>query len=91
MAEPKAISAAQALKAFASQGIRITDHVRGKDGKVVLENKKGPDGAERMVATAETRRITEADVMSAVSTGDKIVMVTIDGKRYTNAPAAEAA
>jgi len=91
MPEPKQISAGAALKAFSAQRIKITDFARDSKGNVIVEKKKGDDGKAREIRTPETRGLAERDILGATDFGDRIVIITADGKRYSTADKAEAA
>ncbi len=83
MPEPRVISAAEALKAFAKQSITVSDFMRDKSGAPVVKRVKGEDGREREARGTETRALAESDIVRAVDRGDAIAIVTLDGKRYT--------
>lgn len=68
------ITAAEALKFFkgGEVTVRITRAVKVK----------GEDGVERMVNEPKKVPLSEAGILSAADHGDKVVIVTIDGKRH---------
>ncbi len=71
------ISAAEAVKAFRSQSVKV---------RVATPTKvKGEDGKTREGFSVEMAPLTEAHVLSAVDYGDRIVMTTINGRKYETA------
>ncbi len=74
MAKAKQITAEEALKFFKGAKISVQHARRVK--------KKGEDGVEREAFETKSQDLSEAGILSAADYGDRVVIVTIDGKRY---------
>ena len=70
----KEISATEAIKAFAKSGIKV------QEAKAVTL--KGEDGKERPGFKTDDVPLREAHILSAADYGDRITIVTIDGRRH---------
>lgn len=76
-AESKEIAAADALKYFGKSAIEV------QTARPVTV--KGEDGKERPTFKADMKPLAEQHVIAARDYGDKVVIVTIDGRRYEQA------
>jgi hypothetical protein len=72
--EPKEIAAADALKFFSRQSITVQTATPVKV--------KGEDGVERPGYKTKDEALAADHVLAARDHGEKIVIVTIDGRRY---------
>lgn len=83
MAQGKQLSAADAMKAFKGKSIVV---------QVATPVKvKGEDGKRREGFETKGTPLAEEHVLSACDCGDRIVMVTIDGRKYETAAKGAAA
>lgn len=76
-ADPNGIAAADALKYFAKSAIEV------QTARPV--SVKGEDGKERPTFKTEMKPLAEQHVIAARDYGEKVVIVTIDGRRYEQA------
>ena len=72
--EPKEIAAADALKFFSRQNIAVQTATPVKV--------KGEDGKERPGYKTKDEALAEDHILAARDHGEKVVITTIDGKRY---------
>jgi len=72
--EPKEIAAADALKFFSRQNISVQT--------ATPVTVKGEDGKERPGFKTKDAALAEDHILAARDHGDKVVITTIDGRRY---------
>jgi len=81
--ESRKIEAAEALKLFRGQSITVQTTTPVKV--------KGEDGRERPGYKTKDEALAAEHVLAARDHGDKVVIVTIDGRRYEAAKRGKAA
>lgn len=83
MANSKLIPAADALKSFAKRNLMIVDFRRNGKGEIIVGRVKVEGGREVEGREAVERALTAADVLKATDYGDRIEIITADGRRYS--------